>query len=173
MRLLLRSGARVFGVTNPSDFVFPTKREIKITGHPRFVKEVREGLNRIKKYAPEHYKIAELYVKEIKYSSEKGKPSGVGSNISGSVIVMRHRDCAYDDYGDWFDSVLVHEIQHCDFGDGRKNYLSSRSEPAARYGTWLYCRKMKGFHGGVLAYLYHLGRANGYNEQDWNNRYTK
>jgi hypothetical protein len=169
LRLLLRAGSRI-----PEALLTPPENKYDgfiIEGPERFVRETKEGLARIEKYAPEHYRIAKLYVKKFQYRDAPGG-SGVIPRITGSTITIRKRDCVNSDYGDWFDSTLIHEIQHCDYGDGR-NYASSGTEPAARWGTWYYCSKIDGFHPYYLAYIKAYALSSGYSQSKWENRYYK
>ena len=168
LRLLLRAGSRI-----PEALLTPPENKYDgfiIEGPERFVRETKEGLARIEKYAPEHYRIAKLYVKKFQYRDAPG-PSGVIPRITGSTITMRPRDCKISDYGDWFDTVLIHEIQHCDYGDG-KNYASSGTEPAAQWAQWHYGKKCK-IHPYYLNWSKHQALSSGYSQSKWENRYYK
>ena len=174
LRLLLKKGNQPLSENLFNPFRVKYDGFLIIGPTRRFVDETIEGLQRIQKYAPEHYATAKKHVIIFKYLDNWG-PSTVRNGAPFvSHVCMTKKDYLWGGAagGDHFDAVLVHEIQHADHGDG-KHYASSGTEPAAYYASWLYCKRFEGFDGGYLAWLRVVAHANGYNQQKFDNRYYK
>tara|TARA_Y100000310_G_C20663671_1_gene806231 strand:- start:777 stop:1427 length:651 start_codon:yes stop_codon:yes gene_type:complete len=148
-----------------------------IVGSAKFVGETKEALNRMKKQAPAIYDSARRHVKVIKHHPNTWGASNVSPwKAWGGTINITDRDCLYDNYGFWFDSVICHEMQHQDWGDAKGVVgvdFSAPLEPAARWAHYIIPAYYSNRNPAMVQYLRACALGSGYSQYKWENRYNK